>query len=246
MGNKKRPEDEEESEESPGSSGTESDTDDSDGDAPVAPPTRKGRPQPHVKNVNIPPPVQVQPPGGRKPPAFIFGQSKPLLNFSAGNSPSQQQFQQQQYQPPQQPQQYQQQFQQNGPPHIPVRGRPLSQQPSQLAPPAMNNERPKSITSPLALNPPVNSSVAEIAAAAPTVVANPFLNASSLSPLFDSYRNKLYCSGWLFRKNELDVDGRPVPRVEGQSSWSKWWVELWGSSLKFWKADDDVFVDFYK
>lgn len=53
--------------------------------------------------------------------------------------------------------------------------------------------------------------------------------------LCDSYSQKIYISGYVFKKADLSVDGKPL----GDSNWSRWYVELCGPVLTFWEANGE-------
>ena len=61
-------------------------------------------------------------------------------------------------------------------------------------------------------------------------------NIRTLVPYFHTYSEKLYVSGYLYKKNEFQPDGKPFVYNNPNQKWTKWWVELWGPVLKFWQA----------
>lgn len=72
-------------------------------------------------------------------------------------------------------------------------------------------------------------------------MSNPSLNSDdgdirSLVPYFHTYSEKLYVSGFLYKKNEFQPDGKPFVYSNSNKKWTKWWLELWGPVLKFWQA----------
>jgi len=61
----------------------------------------------------------------------------------------------------------------------------------------------------------------------------------SIEKYFHTYSEKLYISGLLYKRNDIQPDGKPFPSVSGPI-WTKWWVELWGPVLKFWHVTDEI------
>lgn len=53
--------------------------------------------------------------------------------------------------------------------------------------------------------------------------------------LYDHYNRKVYLEGYLFKKNDLAVDGK----ICGDRIWTRWYVELCGPVLTLWDASDD-------
>ncbi|KAL6624274.1 hypothetical protein U3516DRAFT_743547 [Neocallimastix sp. 'constans'] len=60
----------------------------------------------------------------------------------------------------------------------------------------------------------------------------------SIEKYFHTYSEKLYISGLLYKRNDFQPDGKPFPTVSGPL-WTKWWVELWGPVLKFWRVTEE-------
>lgn len=67
-----------------------------------------------------------------------------------------------------------------------------------------------------------------------------------VEPIFAGLRLKLYFSGFLYRKSELDSHGNIVVHKPDVPQWTKYWVELWGPSMKMYTASDEVFMDSYR
>lgn len=51
--------------------------------------------------------------------------------------------------------------------------------------------------------------------------------------LYEHYRRKVYMEGYLRKKNDLTVDGKPC----GDYNWTRWYVELCGPVLTMWDAE---------
>ena len=63
-------------------------------------------------------------------------------------------------------------------------------------------------------------------------------NIRSIEKYFHTYSEKLYISGLLYKRNDIQPDGKPFPTISGPL-WTKWWVELWGPVLKFWRVNEE-------
>ncbi|KAI8636781.1 hypothetical protein BD408DRAFT_448152 [Parasitella parasitica] len=57
----------------------------------------------------------------------------------------------------------------------------------------------------------------------------------AIQSLYESYSQKAYFEGYLYKKNELTVDGKPF----GDPQWSQWYVELCGPVLTLWDTQAD-------
>ncbi|ORX99189.1 hypothetical protein K493DRAFT_1969 [Basidiobolus meristosporus CBS 931.73] len=55
----------------------------------------------------------------------------------------------------------------------------------------------------------------------------------SIVPYYEGYNSKLYMSGFLNKKNETTPEGKSY----SMKSWTRWYVELRGPTLVFWKAE---------
>jgi hypothetical protein len=64
-----------------------------------------------------------------------------------------------------------------------------------------------------------------------------------LAEVFRAHSGKLYFSGFVYQRKDLDSNGRRVQLAEGESQWTAWWVELRGSVLQFWSAEDQSLDD---
>ncbi|EGF78427.1 hypothetical protein BATDEDRAFT_26445 [Batrachochytrium dendrobatidis JAM81] len=78
---------------------------------------------------------------------------------------------------------------------------------------------------------------------------NQFSGASDplqLASMHFALSQKFYYCGFLYKKNELGADGRPILSTDanGQPTrggeWSKCWMELWGPILQLWHVPDDL------
>ncbi|KAI8924176.1 hypothetical protein BC831DRAFT_551585 [Entophlyctis helioformis] len=82
--------------------------------------------------------------------------------------------------------------------------------------------------------------------------ANRFRGASDimqLSSMFFGQSQKFYHCGFVYKKNELNPDGRPLTgndnlghaeHSDRGGEWSKWWMELWGPVLQLWRVPDEL------
>lgn len=59
----------------------------------------------------------------------------------------------------------------------------------------------------------------------------------SLAPLFQAFKDKLYYSGFVYKRRDLDQNGRRIVLKEGEQQWAPFWVELKGSVMQFRSAD---------
>ncbi|KAH6583495.1 hypothetical protein BASA61_007963 [Batrachochytrium salamandrivorans] len=67
-----------------------------------------------------------------------------------------------------------------------------------------------------------------------------------LSSIYFALSQKFYYCGFVYKKNELGADGKPilVPETSGHTvrggEWTKLWMELWGPILQLWRVPDDL------
>lgn len=64
-----------------------------------------------------------------------------------------------------------------------------------------------------------------------------------LVPYFQAHEKKLYYSGYVYKRNDLDSAGRRVVLKDGEQLWTPWWVELRGTALQFWSAEERSLAD---
>ncbi|KAG1055363.1 hypothetical protein G6F43_002675 [Rhizopus delemar] len=53
--------------------------------------------------------------------------------------------------------------------------------------------------------------------------------------LYENYSQKVYMEGYIYKKNDLTVEGKPF----GEVQWSKWYMELCGPVLALWDAQSE-------
>ncbi|KAK4514613.1 uncharacterized protein ATC70_002213 [Mucor velutinosus] len=58
---------------------------------------------------------------------------------------------------------------------------------------------------------------------------------SVIQSLYENYSQKVYFEGYVYKKNDLTVDGKSF----GDPKWSKWYVELCGPVLTLWDTQTD-------
>ncbi|KAK9768738.1 hypothetical protein K7432_000418 [Basidiobolus ranarum] len=61
----------------------------------------------------------------------------------------------------------------------------------------------------------------------------------SIVPYYDGFNSKLYMSGFLNKKNETTPEGKNY----SMKDWTRWYVELRGPTLVFWKVDKTHTID---
>ncbi|KAI9008531.1 hypothetical protein DFJ74DRAFT_687773 [Hyaloraphidium curvatum] len=61
----------------------------------------------------------------------------------------------------------------------------------------------------------------------------------ALLPFFQAHNEKLYFSGVVFKRRDLDSHGRKIALKDREDVWTSWWVELRGSVMQFWGAADE-------
>ncbi|ORE06886.1 hypothetical protein BCV72DRAFT_327740 [Rhizopus microsporus var. microsporus] len=65
---------------------------------------------------------------------------------------------------------------------------------------------------------------------------------ASVQKLYENYSQKVYLEGYVYKKNDLTVDGRPL----GENDWTKWYMELCGPVLTLWEdiEGDEIIPQF--
>ena len=67
--------------------------------------------------------------------------------------------------------------------------------------------------------------------------------------IYQMIHKKLYYGGFVYKKNELGANGRPLRatdnvghqgQIDTGGEWSKWWMELWGPVLQLWRCPDEL------
>ncbi|KND02648.1 uncharacterized protein SPPG_01735 [Spizellomyces punctatus DAOM BR117] len=68
-----------------------------------------------------------------------------------------------------------------------------------------------------------------------------------LLPIIQTLSKKKYTDGYIYKKNELGVRGRPLsakdePEIKGDvnGEWGKFWAELRGTTLKLWRVPEHI------
>jgi hypothetical protein len=80
---------------------------------------------------------------------------------------------------------------------------------------------------------------------------------ADLRPMFETLINKEYLSGYIYKLNDLNELGRPLPSrpanvpykckedIHWGGEWAKWWVELRGAVLYLWRVPDEIAASSY-